>query len=98
MASRRSLIINLEPLKEDDSVALAEKVVRIHAMAWDWPADEVMTHEIVLSYWMRYAEMKPEGPIRPFLRTLIDLLDVAQQSNGSFDLDTVITGLTFGEE
>jgi hypothetical protein len=97
MASKRSLIMNLEPLGEDGCVALAEKVVHIHAMAWDWPAGEVMTENIIRSYVERYAQAKPEGPIRPFLRTLIDLLDVSQQSNGSFEPGSVMAELAFGD-
>lgn len=98
MTSRRSLIMNLESLNEDDSVALAAKVVHIHAMAWNWPATEAMTTKTIKDYVERYAEIRPDGPVRPFLRTLIDLLDVAQQSSGYFDLGGVIPELTYGDE
>ena len=95
--SKRALIMNLEPLDEDDCASLAAKVVHIHATAWDWPADEVLTDDVIRNYVGRYVEKKPDGTVRLFLRTLIDLLDVAQESVESFEPYEVIGELTFGD-
>jgi len=94
--SRRSLIMNLEPLDEADAAALAARVVQIHGMAWDWGADNVFTENDIKKYVERYSEVKPDGPVRPFLRTLIDLLDVAQESDESFEPSKIVGELTFG--
>lgn len=97
VTSRRALIMNLEPLAKDDSADLAARVVGLHAKAWDWAANSMFTHDVISRYVDRYAEMAPGGAVRPFLRSLVDLLDLGHESGGRFEAHEVIAGLTFGD-
>jgi hypothetical protein len=97
IASTRSLVMNLEPLGEDNLVQLATKVVHIHAAAWEWSAHRVINSDIIRSYVKRYTEENPDGLVRPFLRTLGDLLDIAQNIGEGFEPGDVIEKLTFGD-
>lgn len=96
VTSKRALIMSLEPLGEHNLAVLAERVVKLHASAWEWAADQVLTGDIIRNYVRHYAERKPDGPVRPFLRALVDLLDVAQESGAGFDPYDAILGLDFG--
>lgn len=98
LASKRSMLMVLEPLNEGNLIELAKKVVSIHAIAWCWEAEKVVSEAITVDYVKQYKKNNPTGPVRPFLRTLIDILDIMQQSDGSFDIRSTIPELSFGDE
>lgn len=97
MVSKRTIIMNLEALSETDIRDLTKKVISIHEIAWNWSSEGTISENTVNTLVRHYKKIKPDGPVRPFLRTLIDLLDLLQESNGLIELNDMINELTFGD-
>ena len=97
LASKRTIIMNLEALSEVDFRNLTTKVISIHGIAWDWSAANFFNENSVNVLVRQYKNSKPDGPVRPFLRTLVDLLDYLQENQGMVELNDILKEFTFGE-
>jgi len=93
MINNRSIIMNLGPLTEHDLYLLGQNIIYIHGISWKWSATKVFSQDLLKTYVNKYKSSSPDGPIRPFLRTLIELLDIVQQNQDIITLNKIISEL-----
>jgi len=93
--NKRSLIINLEPPGRRELKQAAGRIVRLHSLAYKWLAESAIgdsqTSELIDKY-LKSASL----PIyRTFLRTLVEILDAAEQQ-GVKHASEIISKIDFG--
>jgi len=95
--NRRSIIIPLLFLGERELRKLADIIIGIHGKAYNWEVSKQFTEKAKNSYIQSFQQRSSQKLVRPFIRSLVALLDILEQMGDEIDLDTEIQKLTFEE-
>lgn len=96
--NKRTLIIELEPPGKRELKKIATSVVSLHSKAYNWHAEESLPDLAVSQLVEKYVRSSPVAVYRPFLRTVIAILDAAEQGAGADRMKTLVSEIEFGTE
>jgi len=96
-ASRRSIIIPLEPLDFGELEELATKVINIHSMAYEWHADKYIDDDTARLYSTKFLQESRDKTVRSFVRGLVYLLDHTEEARDSSVFNSLISQISFEE-
>lgn len=96
-ASKRSIIIPLEPLKSAGLNEVAGKVIEIHSKAYEWNANHYIDNDNIKSFTTRFLKESKGKTVRSFIRTLIYLLDQLEETKDGSFLTSVISQIKLEE-
>ena len=96
--NKRTLIIELDPPGKRELKKMAASVVSLHSKAYDWQGEVALPESVVNELVDRYMKSSSVVVYRPFLRTVIALLDAAEQGADAERIRTIVSEVDFGAE
>lgn len=94
-ASRRSIIIPLEPLDFGELEELATKGINIHSMAYEWDADKYIDDSTIRLYSTKFLQESRDKTVRSFIRGLVYLLDHMEEARDSSVFNSLVAQISF---
>lgn len=92
--NKRSLIIPLLPLEKTDLIKLSNYIIELHNLAYEWDSSNLLTKGDINQFTDVYIERTQNQLIRPFIRSLINILDILEQHQ-SINIKEEISSLSF---
>jgi len=79
-ASSRSTVIVLPPFEQGALVDLACRIMNTHARAYEWNASAYCDQDRIRKYVSAFLQRGDPSMVRPFIRALVYVLDVVEES------------------
>lgn len=96
--NKRSLIIELEPPGRRELKKAAASIVALHSAAYNWQAQAALPDLCLNELVEKYIRSGGVPVYRPFLRTLTEILDAAEQGAGLDGAQSMISNVDFSTE
>jgi hypothetical protein len=97
-ASSRATLMVLEAISQADLEDLAQRIVKTHAIAYDWDPWDYFDQMLLRKYVVVFLQHGDARKVRSFIRHLVYILDVLEENRQTTKFDELLHKLQFDDE
>ncbi|MFC2051278.1 BREX system ATP-binding domain-containing protein [Chloroflexota bacterium] len=94
-ASSRSTVMILPPLDRSNLEILTNRIIDTHLIAYEWDARKYVDEAVSCEYIDKFSEQSDPYLIRVFIRTLVYILDMAEEERDAFTAERILDRIEF---